>query len=537
MNKIIILLPIVFGLLLTNFIYAKRLDSNIHQTPPAPQFSDAERQTELAQRRTGVGAALAEDSILILFSTEPRIYTGDVDFYYRQENNFYYLTNLKQKNAALVLIKSGSKTQEILFLPDRQPAQETWTGRMYSREDASRISGLKTIVSANEFEGFLNELKARKKFESKDKSLNVPAFPRTLYLLLPENQYDEDGMREFTIEQNFARAATDYKILNAQPIFAALRLVKSPFEIKLLQHAVDITTEGLHRAMKTVGTAEHEYEVQAEVEYVFRRRNADYWGYPSIVGCGVNATTLHYEESQGAVKKGELMLMDVGAEYDHLTADVTRTFPVNGKFTAEQKAIYNIVYDAQEAAAAQIKPGSTFDKSSNAAVETLKNGLAKLGLITAPNASYQVIQNGQIRNVPQYRLWFMHGWGHWLGMNVHDVGDYFTPFKPGMVLTNEPGIYVRPDTLGYIPDTPANREFLAKIKPAYEKYKNIGVRIEDDMLVTENGVEWMTKALPRSVKEIEDFMAKPSIINSLTQAHPPNSFDIAASNTGGILKF
>ncbi len=253
------------------------------------------------------------------------------------------------------------------------------------------------------------------------------------------------------------------------------------------------------RSWATAGDASMEYEVQAEVEYTFRRRNADYWGYPSIVGCGPNATTLHYEESQGPVTKGSLLLMDVGAEYDHYTADVTRTFPVNGKFTKEQAEIYQIVFDAQEAVAAAIKPGVTMSSLSDIADRVIIDGLFKLGLITDKDSS-------------QYSMWYMHGLGHWLGMNVHDVGRNGVPLKAGMVFTNEPGIYIRADALDYLPDTPANREFLAKVRPAFNKYKNIGVRIEDDMLVTPTGVQWMTKELPRTITDIEAFMAsKPTV--------------------------
>jgi Xaa-Pro aminopeptidase len=278
-----------------------------------------------------------------------------------------------------------------------------------------------------------------------------------------------------------------------------------------MQHAIDITSEAMMRSMGMIGKANYEYEVHAEVDYTFRRRNADYWGYPSIVGCGPNATTLHYVESQGDVKKGDLMLMDVGAEYDHYTADITRTFPVNGKFSPEQKEIYQIVYDAQEAAAKTIKPGARFAEPSNAADAVIKQGLAKLGLITAPDAKYQGSFNGQVFEIDQSRLWYMHGWGHWLGMNVHDVGGGGgTVLQEGMIMTNEPGIYIREDALDYITDTPANKEFIAKIRSAFEKYKNIGVRIEDDMLVTKTGTEWMSKDLPRSIADIEAFMTSAS---------------------------
>lgn len=496
----------------------------IRITPPAPQFSDAERQAELARRRADVLEAMSNNSMMILFSGEPKNYAGDVDFMYRQENNLYYLTNLRQRNATLVLTKNGADVKEILFIPKRDPGSETWNGKMYSREVATKISGLKTIIDAGELNAFLQAVKEKRSFASKTDSTSISANAETLYLLLPEDETDGDGKAEFRKESEFAKSLSGYKIVNARSqdndIFGNLRLVKSPMEIKLLQHAIDITTEAQGRAMAMVGKAKWEYEVQAEVEYTFRRRNADYWGYPSIVGCGPNATTLHYEESQGAVNTGDLLLMDVGAEYDHYTADVTRTYPVNGKFSKEQSEIYQAVYDAQEAAAKKIKPGADYRDPANAATESIKQSLTKLGLITAPNATYQISYQGKPISMPQYQIWFMHGWGHWLGMNVHDVGgDGSTILKEGMVTTNEPGIYIREDALDYLADTPANKVFLEKIRPAYEKYKNIGVRIEDDMLVTATGTEWLTKNLPRKISDIETFMAQASKEMNYTAAN------------------
>lgn len=481
----------------------------IRVAPPAPTFTDADRQSELTTRRAKIIERMANNSMMILMSAEPKNYAGDVDFVYRQENNLYYLTNLRQPNTTLVLVKeSGGATKEILFLPKRNPVSETWNGKMYANEDATRISGVNTIIDASETKDFLQAVKDRKLFAAKD-GVSI-ASAETLYMLLPERESDGDGKAEYRRETEFSKTVGGYKLENARPIFDQLRLVKSDYEIKLMQHAIDITTEAQMRSMAMVGRAKYEYEVQAEVEYTFRRRNADYWGYPSIVGCGPNATTLHYVESQGAVKAGDLMLMDVGAEYDHYTADVTRTYPVNGKFTAEQSAIYQVVYDAQEAAAKTVKPGAKFRDASQAADKAIKEGLAKLGLITAPEATYQILYQGKPINMPQYKLWFMHGFGHWLGMNVHDVGNYDAPLRAGMIFTNEPGIYIREDALNYIADTPENKKFLDKIRPMFEKYKNIGVRIEDDLLVTESGVEWMTKNLPRRINEIEAFMARAS---------------------------
>ncbi|HBE82878.1 MAG TPA: hypothetical protein DDW24_08875 [Blastocatellia bacterium] len=316
-------------------------------------------------------------------------------------------------------------------------------------------------------------------------------------MLLPNGDRDGNGSREYSQESRFAAQLSGQKVENARRIFDELRLIKSPYEIKLMQHAINISNEAHMRSMAMASRTKWEYEVQAEVEYTFRRRNADFWGYPSIVGCGPNATTLHYQIPAGEVRSGDLLLMDVGAEFEHYTADITRTFPVNGRFTKEQKEIYQIVFDAQEAVAKATRPGVRFSALQQIAAGVIEDGLLKLGLITKKDGR-------------QFRVWYMHGLGHWLGMNVHDVGDYGTPLAPGMIFTNEPGIYIRPDTLEWLPDTPENREFKTKVGPVFEKYKSIGVRIEDDMLVTADGVEWMSKDLPRTIADIESFIARAS---------------------------
>lgn len=482
--------------------------TTIRVTPPAPKITDAERHAELAKRRAAVAAKMADKSILVMFSAEPKLYTNDVDYVYRQENNLYYLTGLRQDGATFVMTKDGGTVTETLFLPRRVPIREAWEGKMYSREQAMNVSGLKNLMDASERDAFLDALKAKNAFTAAGGG-SISTSAETVYLLLPETAEDRDGMREFRVENEFAKTLAGAKVVNAQPIFAELRHIKSPYELKLLQHAIDITTEAQMRSMATVGRANWEYEVHAEVEYTFRRRNADFWGYPSIVGCGANATTLHYVESQGEVKKGDLMLMDVGAEYDHYTADVTRTYPVSGKFSKEQAEIYQIVYDAQEAAARATRPGATMQQVSDAADNVIREGLYKLGLTTS--------NTGQ-----EFKRWYIHGLGHWLGMNVHDVGRYGVPLQAGMVFTNEPGIYIREDTLDNLADTPENRAFIEKVRPAFEKYKNIGVRIEDDMLVTASGVEWMTKNLPRSIADIEAFMtAAPKQVTLSKRVAPP----------------
>ena len=499
-------------------INERRAALNVRVAPPAPVFNDKDRVAELVQRRERVARNVGPKSLVVLFSTEPRIYSNSVNYPYRQENNLYYLTNLKQKNATLVLLPGNTKFKEILFLPRRNPLRETWDGHMYSADEAYQLSGVREIWQNSEFEPFIKSLRNRQPYRPKPENIFKSDLPLDtplsndhgfatlfeaaakgdagLFMLVPGSPES----REYKYEQRFAAdwgtTASGFSIRNAWPIFNQMRFVKSPMELRIMQHAIDISIEAHQRSWVSAINAKWEYEVDAEVAYTFKLRNADNWGYPDIVGCGPNATTLHYIESQGPVKTSDLILMDVGAEYDHYTADITRTFPVNGKFSPAQAAVYQIVYDAQEAVAAASKPGANLSDVNRAGTEVIKDGLLKLGLITN-------------RNSNQYRIWFMHGTSHLLGMNVHDVGG--GAFEPGVVFTNEPGIYVRLDALDQmLPGFTGDEweKFKTAVRPAFEKYKGIGVRIEDDMLITENGVRWLTEALPRKIADIEDFIAK-----------------------------
>ena len=494
--------------------------ANVRITPPAPVFEDKERLAELMQRRERVAQTIGPQSFLVMFSTEPRVYANDVDYPYRQENNLYYLTNLKQKGATLVLLPGNTKIREILFMPRRDARAETWTGHMYSAEEASQLSGIREIWLASEFDPFIKALRNRQPYRPKPENILLSDQPVTstlsndhgfnglfdaaakneasLYLLVPGGAESREYKQEQRFAADWAQTASGYSVKNAWPVFAQMRLVKSPMEQRIMQHAVDISIEAHQRAWAMASSAKWEYEVDAIMAYTFKLRNADNWGYPDIVGCGPNATTLHYIESQGAVKPNDLMLMDVGAEYDHYSADVTRTFPVNGKFSPAQAEVYQVVYDAQEAVAKAAKPGAMLSDVNRAGTEVVKDGLLKLGLITDKNSMLE------------YRMWFMHGTSHWLGMNVHDVGGP-SKIAPGVVFTNEPGIYVRPDALDQMPfgwKEADWEKFKTAVRPAFEKYKGIGVRIEDDLLITPEGVKWLTEALPRKMSDIEDFIAK-----------------------------
>jgi Xaa-Pro aminopeptidase len=486
--------------------------SVIRITPAAPVIDDQARWSELAERRARVAKAIGPKGMLVLFSAEPRLYTNDVNYTYRQENNLYYLTQLKQEGATLVLLPGNGRASELLFLPRRNAGAETWTGHMYSPEEAAQRSGIKDIWDAREFEPFMKAVHGHQAYQPKEGSVLLAsvagaAFPEPgslfsaatkneaeLYLLSPKGA-EKEYLQEQKFATDWAKEPAGFVARDASPILAEMRLRKSPLELRLLQHAIDISTEAHERAWAFAGKAKWEYEVDAEVTFVFKLRNADNWGYPDIVGAGPNATTLHYEESQGPIKSDDLILMDCGAEYEHYSADVTRTFPVNGKFSAAQAEVYQIVYDAQEAAAKAARPGATIAEVNQAATEVIKDGLLKLGLITD-------------RNSAQYRVWFMHGTSHWLGMNVHDVGNYGSKLEPGMVFTNEPGIYIRLDALDNLPKTPQSEKFVAAIRPAFEKYRGIGVRIEDDMVITPDGVRWLTEALPRKISDIEKFISQ-----------------------------
>jgi Xaa-Pro aminopeptidase len=495
--------------------------------PPPPKIAESDRTAELRARRQAVVNRMGNDSMMVLFSAEPRVYANDVDYHYRQENNLYYLTGIKQADAVLVLIPGvNGASKEILFMPERNPFFETWNGRMMSFDEARARSGVQDVRNKRLLKPFLafiapraegaiaksgpipkitEQLKEQWNEEFRSLIQAAAADRAGLYLLTPSSL----DLREYRQEHEFANqissSAAGFRIKSAHPIFADLRLRKSEWELKLMQHAVDITSEAFHRVFAAVTPAMYEYEIQAEFEYTFRRRNADNWGYPCIIGAGRNATTLHYNTSQERLDDGSLLLMDCAAEYDHYTADITRTLPINGKFTKEQAEIYNIVYEAQAASIKAVRAGNSVNTRHDPnispesvhgrSVEVIKEGLLRLGLITSKSNN-------------EYRNWFMHGTSHWLGMNVHDVGDYSKPLAPGMVLTVEPGIYIRPDALEVMAKNPENERFIKAVRPAFEKYKGIGVRIEDDVLVTESEPKVMSHAIPSKLEDVEAAMAR-----------------------------
>jgi Xaa-Pro aminopeptidase len=504
-------------------------DNGIWKTAPVPPASwQRDRVADLKARRKAVLDQIGDHAVLILYAAEPRNYANDVDWPFRQENDFFYLTGLTQPGATLVLVPGAGKMREIVFLPRPVPARETWTGHMLTSSEAREISGIQDVFDASLFNAFLSSLvpRARTVLAEADTAAgrggrggrgaragdgtppaDVPVWSMEfakpieyaaqqqlqLYMILPARPNAVEYRREQEFAGKLASVGAGLGIKDASSIFNNLRRVKSQREIDILQHAVDITAEAFQRAYAYAVPGTPEYEIQAQFEFTFLRRNA-HWGYPCIVGSGANATTLHYEANKDTMKNGDLLLMDDAAEFDQYSVDVTRTIPVNGKFTREQAEIYRMVWEAQQAGFSMAKPGHPASDIQGAANDVFKQGLYKLGLITNPASDAEM------------KIWFNHGISHGIGLNVHDPGG--AELQPGMVITVEPGLYFRPDALDNLPKTPEMEKFKEAVRPAFEKYKGIGVRLEDDVLITNGAPKVISAAIPSKLEEVETTIAK-----------------------------
>ncbi|MBT5876168.1 MAG: M24 family metallopeptidase [Candidatus Latescibacteria bacterium] len=442
---------------------------------------------EFGIRRASVIGQTGSRSVVLLLSGLPRVYSNDVNYPFRQENNLFYLTGINQSGTALLMTSEDIGGETSLFLPRRDPSRETWTGHMLSAQEATGISGIDHVLPTDSLEVYLGAVLGKSGVEESPlDSMNIWLLPDSGAL----NGRIVLGGADPT--DSLMTQWPGVRINDVSPIFRQSRLVKSEYELSQIRKAVEITCTAHREVLVAVQSGTYEYELEGLIHATYRNANAQ-WGFPSIIGSGPNATTLHYEANNRQMTAGELVLLDIGAEVGHYSADVTRTIPVGGIFSAEQRTIYQLVIRAQVAGLEEVRPGATIQDVHNAAKNVLKVGLKRLGLVTETSGN-------------QYRTWFMHGTSHFIGLDVHDVGDRTVKFKPGMVLTVEPGVYVREDALIFLSDTPENRIFKEDIKLAFDRYKGIGVRIEDDVLVTEDGYELLSGDAPRTIDEIEAFM-------------------------------
>jgi Xaa-Pro aminopeptidase len=445
-------------------------------------------------RRAALAAAIDSGVVVAFGAPEPVNYWPT----FQQHASFLYLTGFEEPDAVLVLVKRAGRLAETLFVPPSNPRMQRWVGKRTAATEVPQATGMQGRLLAE--------------FRPAVDSLVAAGLP--LYAISDVQTYDYARQDSLTRGKRFATDLSNGRqvvMTSLDTVLAKQRATKSPAELALLRRAIDISASAHRQAMRAVAPGCGEYEVQALVDGTFRRFGADGPSYGSIVGSGPNSTVLHYMEDSRVMQAGELLVLDAGAAFDHYAADVTRTLPVSGRFTPEQRAVYQIVLDAQNAYVARIRAGSTVKESNEAGEAVVAQGLAKLGLIESPTAAYEGPQCPK-GGCPQYRMYLWHGsGGHGIGLNVHDPANYYYGegrFAVGDVFTVEPGIYVNPSILDELADTPANRALAAKLRPVMAKYRNVGVRIEDDYAITEQGVEHLSAAAPREIAAVERMMAE-----------------------------
>ena len=468
----------------------------------AGPIAGSELSDDLKARRGQLMQRVGQDAMLILWSAPAQRYSLDVDYEYRQDSNLYYLTGVAQVDTILVLMPGNTVRRELLFVQEKNVAREHWRGRVLSVEEASERTGIQTVLPIGQFESFVTAMLSGRPYgpvSEDDGSQFFAALAANrgrVGVLLGRTGLDDP----LTPTQEFARRVRErfvgLTVFDATRMLTDLRMVKTPYEQRLLARSVEISGEAQMAGMRAARAGAYEYEVKAAIEAVHRSRGAMPWSFPSIVGSGPNATILHYPDGNRQMQNGELLLVDSGCNYEYMAADITRTYPVSGVFSQPQKDLYNLVLLAQEEAMTIARPNATIDQLHRKVVEVLKDGLLKLGLITDPSSA-------------QYLTWFTHGASHYIGIDVHDVGSDRRPLTPGMSFVIEPGLYIRRSALDALPRTPENDAFIEKVRPAVEKYADLGVRIEDSFLLEESGLRRLSASVPRTIEEIETFLRKP----------------------------
>lgn len=432
-------------------------------------------KSEYARRRKALMAQMVPNSIAILPAAAVAIRNRDVEHVYRQDSDFQYLSGFPEPEAVIALIPGREHGEYVLFCRERNPERELWDGLRAGQEGAVRDFGADDAFPISDIDDILPGL-----IEGRDRVYSSigshPEFDRHLM----------DWINSIRSKARLgAQPPNEFEALDH--LLHDMRLYKSAAEIKVMRRAADISARAHVRAMQACRAGLHEYSLEAELDYEFRKGGAKMPAYGSIVAAGRNACILHYQQNDAVLRDGDLVLIDAGCEIECYASDITRTFPVSGRFSPEQKAIYELVLEAQQAAFAAIGPDKHWNQAHEATVQVITQGLVRLGLL-----------KGEVDELiarDAHRAFYMHRAGHWLGLDVHDVGEYkvggeWRVLEPGMTLTVEPGIYIAPDNLS-----------VAK------KWRGIGVRIEDDVVVTKKGCEILTGAVPKSVADIEALLA------------------------------
>ncbi|WP_300441489.1 aminopeptidase P N-terminal domain-containing protein [Christiangramia sp.] len=450
-------------------------------------------------RREALRAKMPSNSIAVFFANPVRNRANDVDFIYHQDPDFYYLTGYKEPHAVLIIFSedqiddNNKMYDEILYVQEKNPQAEMWTGYRLGVEGAQKELGFKNVYNAKDFlnnkikfSDFENVL--HKPFSNDYRDSRNPADLASLIqafknqINVRELQNENTGSLGVEVKSEVNSASTvNVDTESLRTFMGELRQIKTPEEMKLLEKAVRISAMGQVEVMKAMHPGMSEAEVQGIHEYVFKKYGSEYEGYPSIVGAGDNGCVLHYVENNKTKLEEDLVLMDLGAEYHGYTADVTRTIPANGKYNEEQRAIYDLVYKAQEAGIAAAVVGNNSSDTHQAGLEIINDGLYELGVISSPEERHR---------------YFPHGTSHHIGLDVHDLNTRGS-FQPNMVITVEPGIYI-----------PEGSD-------CDEKWWGIAVRIEDDILITENGPVNLSAEAPRKAEEIEAMMQQPSVFDNL----------------------
>ena len=406
-------------------------------------------------RRSALLDKMEEGSLLVLYSGESVPSSMDAGYAFEANHHFFYLTGLRRENMALVLSKSAKEPKTVLFIEEAIPSMERWTGKRVTKDEAKVVSGISDVRFIDGVESFITRCVDRELVE-------------VAYYDCFRNAMNDIDSYNMAKAKKFAAAYPTIALKNAHTVIAGMRMCKDEAEVAILREAIALTDKGLRRVLSTLKPGQMEYQAQAEFEYTIRHGGAEDVSFPTIAGSGINGCMLHYVTNHCEMEDGKLLLLDLGAKVRGYCADITRTYPVNGKYTERQKAVYDIVLKANQEVAKAARPGLTCAQLNDLCKKVLAEGMMALG---------------KIEKEEDIGTYYMHGVSHHLGLDTHDCVDpRQLELKPGMVITNEPGLYIDEE--------------------------EIGIRIEDDLLITEDGCEVLSKDVIRTTEEIEAFMAE-----------------------------